>query len=153
MLSRYSVPVATALALAACDPGIVTVVHRGEAGGVVRTGLQVHAVVDPADSALADSLGWQAGVPGVEVHVLRNGTAEWIVQQTDSTGTAVFEALLPGLYRVFGERVLSAEEAQAVGGVIRAFGDGRTLEVSGEANLKLLLYADRPGSLVNQRSE
>jgi hypothetical protein len=114
----------------------------------VRTGLQVHAVVDPADSALADSLGWQAGVPGVEVHVLRNGTAEWIVQQTDSTGTVVFEGLTSGLYRVYGERVLSAEEAQAVGGVIRAFGDGRTLSVSGEANLELLLYADRPGSLV-----
>ncbi|UCG86677.1 MAG: hypothetical protein JSW71_22730, partial [Gemmatimonadota bacterium] len=31
---------------------------------------------------------------------------------------------------------------------VRAYGDGRTINVSGETNLELLLYADRPGSLV-----
>ncbi|UCG85012.1 MAG: DUF4876 domain-containing protein, partial [Gemmatimonadota bacterium] len=137
----------SALAIAACEPGLVEAVHRGE-GGVQRTGLHVRAIVDPADSALGDSLGWASGIPGVQVHVLRNGTAEWIVGETDSTGTVVFEGLLAGRYRVWGERVLDADEAQAVGGVVRAFGDGRTLNVGSGTNLDLLLYADRPGSLV-----
>lgn len=139
---------AAALALAACDPGIVAVVHRGEGGGVARTALHVRAVVDPADSALGDSLGWSEGVPGVEVHVLRIGTGDWIVEETDATGSVVFDDALPGRYRVWGGRTLTAEEAQVVGGVVRAFGDGRTIDVSGETTLELLLYADRPGSLV-----
>ncbi len=143
-------------AILACQPGPITQVDSNEqaSGEVpnvpeVQRGLfTIHALVDPADSALADSLGWQDGVPGVEIHFLRNGTAEWLTTTTDSTGTASFSDVLPGLYRVFGGRTLTEAEASAVGGVIRAFGDGRTVGFGQSGKLELQLLGDRPGSLV-----
>lgn len=149
MRGSLLLPTTIMLALGACDPGVVSVVRPGSSDGpdVERKPFVVHAVVDPADRALADSLGWHGGVPGVEVHVLRHGTAEWLIQETDSSGTALFEDLLPGYYRVYGERVLDDMEAELVGGVIRAFGDGRTIP-AGETECELLLAADRRGSLV-----
>jgi hypothetical protein len=138
-----------AFALAACEPGEIALITPGASGGgVERTTLTVRAAVDPVDAALADSLGWQQGVPEAEVHILLHGTAQWMIQYTDSTGTVSFEGLLPGLYRVYAGRVLTEAEAAGVGGLIRALGDGRTLWVGGEAELELALLADRPGSLL-----
>ncbi|MFQ5705694.1 MAG: hypothetical protein ACE5HT_16980, partial [Gemmatimonadales bacterium] len=99
-----------ALTVMGCEPGPITQVDSseqasGEGSDVpqVQRGLvTIHASVDPVDSALADSLGWQDGVPGVEIDFLRNGTAEWLTTTTDSTGTASFSKVLPGLYRLFG---------------------------------------------------
>jgi hypothetical protein len=115
---------------------------------VERGGMTVTVKVDPVDSALADSLGWQNGVPDAEVYLLLNGTAEWTTALTDSDGTVVFEGLLDGQYRVFGGRTLTVAEATNVGGVVRAFGDGRTVSFGGTSEVELLLLADRPGSLV-----
>ena len=141
------------LAVAGCEPGPITQVDPSEQasgdGPQVQRGLvTIHASVDPADSALADSLGWQSGVPGVEIDFLRNGTAEWLTTTTDSTGTAQFLNVLPGLYRLFGGRTLTEAEASAAGGVIRAFGDGRTVRIGQSGELELQLLADRPRSLV-----
>ncbi|MCH8236528.1 MAG: hypothetical protein IIC29_10445, partial [Chloroflexi bacterium] len=141
--------IALGLVLAACSPGDISTVQPGTGEGrIIRTTLTVHASVDSADAALGEALGWQAGVPDVEVRILRNGTAEWLTAQTDAAGTVVFADILPGLYRVYGGRTLTAAEAQAVGQPVRAFGDGRALEVGLETELELLLLADRPGSLV-----
>ena len=142
-----------AVAVSACGSDQITQVDPGdETGGEVpevqRGLLTIHASVDPADSALADSLGWQDGVPGVEIQFLRNGTVEWLTTTTDSTGTASFLNVLPGLYRLFGGRTLTEAEASAVGGVIRAFGDGRTVRIGQSGEVELQLLADRPGSLV-----
>ncbi len=138
-----------ALAIAACEPGPIAFVEPGEGDIKVERGVfTVMAKVGPADSALADSLGWQDGVPRAEINLLLNGTAEWTTAFTDSSGTVQFQGLLPGLYRVYGGRVLTDAEAARVGGLVRAFGDGRTLTVGGETELELELFADRPGSLV-----
>ncbi|MFQ5705558.1 MAG: hypothetical protein ACE5HT_16255 [Gemmatimonadales bacterium] len=155
---RRALPCAVVVALAAlaCEPGPITQVDpneqaSGEGSDVpqVQRGLvTIHASVDPADSALADSLGWQDGVPGVEIHFLRNGTGEWLTTTTDSTGTASFSKVLPGLYRLFGGRTLTEAEAANVGGVVRAFGDGRTVRIGRSGMVELQLLADRPGSLV-----
>ncbi|MFQ5705559.1 MAG: hypothetical protein ACE5HT_16260, partial [Gemmatimonadales bacterium] len=63
-------------------------------------------------------------------------------------GTASFSKVLPGLYRLFGGRTLTEAEAASVGGVIRAFGDGRTVRIGQSGQFELQLLADRPGSLV-----
>jgi len=136
------------LLVVACDPGPIVFVEPGSGAGVTRAVFTVTATVDLADAGLADSLGWADGVPDADVHVLRNGTAEWITAHSDSSGKVVFEGLLPGLYRVYAGRTLTAAEAAAVGGVVRAFGDGRTLRVGTATQLELELFADRPGSLV-----
>ncbi len=148
--------VVVALGALGCQPGPITQVDSsnetsGEGPEVpqVQRGLfTIHASVDPADSALADSLGWQNGVPGAEINFLRNGTVEWLTTTTDSTGTAQFLNVLPGLYRLFGGRTLTEAEASAVGGVVRAFGDGRTVGFGQSGEFELRLLADRPGSLV-----
>ena len=141
--------------LAGCQSGDVTQVDPNDTSTdapnvpqVNRTMLTVHAVVDSVDRALADSLGWQDGIPGAEINILRNGTADWIRVLTDSSGTASVGQLQAGLYRVYGARTLTDGEAGAVGGVVRAFGDGRTISVGGETTLELSLLADRPRSLV-----
>ncbi len=141
--------------LAACQPGEVIQVDPSETNAdapnipqVNRTTLTVHAAVDSVDRALGDSLGWRDGIPDAEVNILRNGTAEWITVLTDSSGTATVGKLQAGLYRVYGARTLTDGEAAAVGGVARAFGDGRTIGIGGETTLELSMIADRPRSLV-----
>lgn len=119
-----------------------------EAGSDSRRSLIVHVGLDGSDRALAVSLGWTAGVPGAEVRLNRNGTASWEARTSDASGTVVYEDLLPGRYRVYAGRRLSAEEARAVGGPRRAFGDGRTFDFSETSEVSLELYADRPGRLV-----
>ena len=138
-----------ALAFAACSPGEIAFSEPGEADvHVERGGMTVTVKVDPVDSALADSLGWRNGVPGAEVFLLKHGTAEWITALTDSDGTVLFDGLVDGQYRVFAGRTLAEPEAANVGGVVRAFGDGRTVSFGGVLEVELLLLADRPGSLV-----
>ncbi len=138
--------------LVACEPGPVTQIDPNETNPdipqVNRTTLTVHAAVDSVDRALADSLGWRDGIPGAEINILRNGTAEWITVLTDSSGTASVGKLGAGLYRVYGARTLTDGEAGRVGGVVRAFGDGRTISVGEETTLELSMIADRPRSLV-----
>ena len=137
------------LASAACSPGEIAFSEPGEADiHVERGGMTVTVKVDPVDSALADSLGWLGGVPGAEVFLLLNGTAEWTKALTDSNGTVQFEGLHRGLYRVFGGRTTTVAEAARVGDVVRAFGDGRTVRFGGSSQVELLLLADRPRSLV-----
>jgi len=132
----------------ACEPGNIALVEPGSSeGGVKRSVFTVRATVALEDSALADSLGWQEGVPGAEVHLLLKGTGEWITAETDAAGTVEIKGLLPGIYRVYAGRTLATDEAARVGGVTRAFGDGQTLELKGSTELALALLADRPGSL------
>ena len=136
-------------AFTACSPGEIAFSEPDEADVHVERGrMTVTVRVDPVDSALADSLGWQDGVPGAEVFVLQHGTAEWKTALTDSDGTVLFDGLVDGLYRVFAGRTLTNSEASNVGGVVRAFGDGRTVRFGGTGEVDLLLLADRPGSLV-----
>lgn len=140
------------LALSACSGGERQVAGpSGDPGpGSPFTSLTVTTLVAEQDAELAETLGWTAGVPGAEVHLNRNGTASWTVLATDASGRARFDRLLGGLYRVYAGRRLTAAEAQDAAEPIRAFGDGRTIEVGGGAgsSVELELLADRPRGLV-----
>lgn len=106
--------------------------------------------VQADDPDLAAALGWEAGVPGAELQLLRNGGNMWRSATTDAAGVAEFPNVLPGLHRLYAGRTLSQAEADAAGQPIRAFGDGRTVEIDqvGDVSLTLHVVADHPGTLV-----
>ncbi len=141
---------AVAVAASACSAeGVTHVSPGGDAGDLPQPTLVVEVGVDSADTELAETLGWTQGIPGAAVRIFRNGTLEWVEGTTDSSGRAVFTDLEPGRHHVVGERVLTSEEASAIGIEIRAFGDGRPTQVGRDtALLRLELLADRPGDLV-----
>lgn len=139
------------LLLVACSGGERQVSGPGgdDSDDVSKTSLSVQVRVDPADVELARALGWEDGVPGAEVFLLRNGTREWIPATTNGDGEAVYEDVLNGLYRIYARHTLTENEAGATDGVIRAFGDGRTFHVSSDQrDIQLELFADRAQGLV-----
>lgn len=110
--------------------------------------LTVRVLLDEANSDTA-GLGWETGVSGAEVHLLRSGTAEWETATADADGEVVFDRLLPGLYRLYAERRLSAQEAQSLGLPVRAFADGGTFMVPRAAStVTLHLREDRSDGLL-----
>ena len=117
---------------------------------IPRTSLAVHVRLQPSDAELASALGWERGVPGAEVNLLRNGTEDWLRLTTDATGRARLDDILPALYRVYAGRILSQAEATAADLAIRSFGDGITIEIAGqgEQSLEFELSADEPGTLL-----
>lgn len=117
------------LSIAACEPGGLDLVRPGgnEASGLGT--LVARVELRSGDSALANSLGWEDGVPGAQVRILRNGTAEWLESETDSTGVAVFEDLESGQYFTYAERVLTDGEAADAATAVRGFGAGDLLRV------------------------
>lgn len=117
---------------------------------VDRPSLAVHVRLQPSDSALASTLGWERGVPGAEVSLLRSGTEDWSRLTTDQAGRARLADVLPGLYRVYAGRFLTPGEASVVELPIRSFGDGITIQIAGrgEQSLEFELSSDVPGSLV-----
>ena len=136
------------LLLLACEPGPVTLTDPESSSSTIpESQLTVQVTLDPLDQALADSLGWNNGVPGATVFLLRNGTATWDTLVTDTLGVAE-RTVLPGLYRIYAERVLTSTEAAKVGGGGRAFGDGRTVHIGNATTVSLQLFANRPGGLV-----
>jgi len=136
------------LAVAACEPGLVTLTDpQTGATEVPRLTLTLHVGLDSLDRTLADSLDWSSGVPDAHVSVLRNGTGTWRELVTDSSGQASV-VVLPGLYRIRAERVLTAQEASRLDATVRAFGDGKTVTVLSTMTVELALYADRPNGLV-----
>lgn len=104
--------------------------------------------VGVANPSLRQGLGWGGGVPGAEVHILRNGEATYQTLSADANGEVRFVGILNGLYRVYATRRLSASEAQAVGGEVRSFGDGATHNVGSSTTLTLDLVPDHSGGLV-----
>jgi len=149
-LGRTALLVSLAAALAAgCSSGDRQVAGPPDDGGASpTTDLTVRVMVAQEDAALAASLGWQGGVPGAEVHVLRNGEATWDTLTTGSDGEVMLPNIVNGLFRVYAMRRLTTAESQQVGGTIRAFGDGGTFKVGIGTTLELRLLADRAGGLV-----
>lgn len=141
--------ISTALLLGGCDPGAVTLdaAASGAIPAVTRHALTIHVTVDTNDLALADSLGWTAGVPGADVRLLANGTAEWQSLTTDSLGVAKIP-VGTGLFRVYAYRWLNDDETSKASGVRRAFGDGRTVSIPGDTTVELRLRADQAGELL-----
>ena len=138
---------AIALAVfAACDTPGVTLIDPDVTGDDDRS---FTITVQLEDTMLARTLGWSQGVPDAEVYLMRVGEEfDPIVIVTDSTGTAVLESVLPGQYRMAAYRVLGEEETGPTGGRVRAFGDGRILEVEVASVISLKLLVDRRSSLV-----
>ena len=134
--------------LTACDtPGLTFVDPDTGAAGPEDTPDAVHVQLE--DSALAAALGWTQGVPNAEVQVHRFiDPFRPDTLYTDSVGHALLpNDLLAGDYRVAALRVLTADEAAATGGTIRAFGDGFAHRLPADT-VKLRLGVDQPGSLV-----
>lgn len=120
----------------------------GGGGGTQRPSLTVTVQTDEDGASLATALGWSDGVADAEVHLLRNGTAEWELRTTDASGVVRYENLVPGLYRLYAGRRLTVGEAESAATPIRAFGDGRTLNVNGSTDVELRLHPNGPGTLV-----
>lgn len=122
----------------------------GPGPGAAPPSLTVSVTVDPVDAGLAQALGWSSGVPDAEVRLLRIGEGTWESLLTDQSGSARFEGVLPGTYRLYATRTLTTDEAQDASQPVRAFGDGQTLELSsnGQHVASLQLLADRPSGLV-----
>ena len=118
------------LGLAACQPGELTLVEPDDSGGPALGTLVAHVELRAADSALADTLGWTDGVPGAQVRILRNGTAEWLTAETDSSGMAVFQDLEPGRYLSYVERILGEADAAPRSTSARGFGDGHWVSIN-----------------------
>lgn len=119
-----------------------------EGGGSDGASLTVHAAVDAESEMFEHPLGWDLGVVGARVFVLRNGTATLHEGETDAVGDALFEQLLPGLYRVYATRRLTLAEGQGVGS-IHAFADGGTFKVQDRPmTVSLEMASDRGGGLV-----
>ncbi len=148
-LKRMLLGTATAITLAVlttCDTPGVTLVDPEVTGDDDRS---LTITVQLEDTTLARELGWARGVPDAEVHLMRVGEEfDPIIIMTDSTGKAVLESVLPGLYRMAVYRVLREEETGPTGGRVRAFGDGRVGQLAMGASIAFNLLADQPGSLV-----
>ena len=137
------------LGLAACGTERDITGGEPDRPGVSLAALTIHVRLQPPDASIASAFGWEGGMPGAEVNLLRSGTEDWIHLRTDRTGRARAVDLLPGLYRVYAGRFLTPGEASAAELPIRSFGDGLTTEIGrGEQSLELELASDVPGSLV-----
>jgi len=133
---------------AACDtPGLTFVDPDTGAVGPEDTPDTVHVQLE--DSVWAAALGWTEGVPNAQVQVHRFiDPFRPDTLYTDSLGYALLpEDLLSGDYRIAALRVLTAEEAAATGGEIRAFGDGFAQRLPADT-VPLRLGVDRAGGLV-----
>ena len=138
------------LGLAACGTERDITGGEPDRPGVSLAALTIQVRLQPSDASIASALGWEDGVPGAEVNLLRSGTADWVRRRTDASGQARVVDLLPGLYRVYAGRFLTPGEASAAELPIRSFGDGVTTQIAerGEQSLELELASDLPGSLV-----
>lgn len=149
-LTRASLLPLLALAtLASCEEGSVIETRRAQ-DGVPRPGLTLVAPVRPGFAEMADALGWDGGVPGVEVRLHRIGTPldQWLVDTTDVGGLVRFPDLLPGTYRVAAFRGIEAGEA--TGAVARALADGLLHVVSPGDSIELDLRLDRAGLMIEE---
>lgn len=133
---------------AACANGPRQVAGPDGPGSTPATSLTVHVSLEASAASLANGLGWAEGVPGSEVHLLRNGTATWIVAEAGPSGAVVFDNLLPGRYSLYAGRRLTGEEADVLGDQLRALGGGKTFDLSAEGEVDVALAPDGPSGLV-----
>lgn len=112
--------------------------------------LEVHVSMDAEASELASALGWETGIPGVEVKIQPLGTREWITAGTDAAGVVRFEDVHSGGYRLAASRVLEAGEAADAGVEVSAFGGGKVVRVASAADREesLILRADEGEGLM-----
>jgi hypothetical protein len=135
--------------LVACDAGDVVLLAPASKPNAPT--LSIRAVLDTSYTALADSLGWAAGVPSatVRVHVMAEpyDSSYWQEATADSTGVATFTDLLAGLYEVLVVRRLTAAESVRGNGV-RVVAGGRRiwLPVSGVEDV--MMAPNHRGSLL-----
>ncbi len=144
--------------LGACSSGGTQLVDPGtapgEPGDVAKPGLSMTLMLDSASLGLAEALGWTDGrVPGAEVVLQRGGViTQRDTLRTDETGSAGIENLVPGEYKAWASRVLTAAElaqATATGWNVRVLGGGGKFPVTGGPQQAVLeLSPDQPGSLV-----
>ncbi len=138
-------PAILAAIILSCDtPGIRLVnpdVSDSSAGVTFRVTLE--------DSALAEALGWEDGVPRALISFHRiSADAPIRAVETDSNGSVVLHDMLRGRYRLATYKVLQEDETGPTGGQIRAFGDGLIRSVYPPQLVELTLRADRRGSVV-----
>jgi hypothetical protein len=93
--------------------------------------LTVRAHAD--DAAVAQQLGWSAGLPGTEVTIApADGSGPGQVLTTAIDGTVTLDALAPGDYRISARRLLTSAEVARLGAgsSVAAFAGEAELNVS-----------------------
>ena len=144
--ARLVAAVILAVSALSCDtPGIRLV--NPDIPADSSTGVTFRVTLE--DSALAESLGWEAGVPNALISYYRimEGTPIQTAE-TDSAGSLRHPNLLSGRYRFAAYRLLSQEETGVTDGQIRAFGTGLIVHVQPPQVVELALRADRRGSVL-----
>lgn len=149
-IGRSGLLAGLSLLVLACDPGDSSLVDPTPPENA--TSLVVRALLEPSEVRIAKALGWQGGIPGLEIRVHRvddpYDPRYWVAAVSDSDGRARFSDLLPGRYEVVTRRVLTADEAGRAGGRVRAFADGQIVGAPSSIEVELRLGGDRAGSLV-----
>lgn len=133
----------------ACGGGETGLSGPGDGGDDLRPGLTVALHAAPGSGA--ETLGWEAGVPGAEVRIHRIGTDfAWETAPTDANGVARFPDAVNGRYRIAGYRPLTDGETATAGGVL-AFGGGLIASVAdgGEVSVELG-PSQEPGLVISE---
>jgi hypothetical protein len=146
---KWSAAAPALFLLAACDPGDVVLLAPETSDGAPT--LSIHAVIDTPYNALAESLGWSAGVPGaqVRIHLMADpyDSSYWHVVTTDSLGRAAFSAI-GGPYEVEVSRTLTSAEAARSGDTVQVLAGGGRLYASRNGATDMAVVPDRRGSLI-----
>lgn len=91
---------------------------------------------DAEDAAVAQQLGWTAGLPSTQVTIaLADGSAPGQVLTTGANGTVAMDALAPGSYHVSARRLLTSAEVARLGtgSSVIAFVGEQVVQVSANA--------------------
>ena len=109
-------------------------------------GLVINMVA--ADSTLTALLEWEAGVPGADLFIRRDGDPFVSVFTGDSLGQVRIPDLPGARYWIWAERQLSDDERLRAGGVVRVLAGGTVRALSRGEELTIELAPNEPGSLV-----
>lgn len=131
----------TAIALLACSSSVDFIDPGPDSSA--ETVLRIRA----DDPALAEALGWQAGIPDATVFVRRDADEQVRTLRTNEDGKVAVYDLPSAVYWTWGVRGLTSAEQAASGGA-QVFAGGRMGHIGRGTETPVEFGPDDPGSLV-----